>query len=93
MITGYCLYNLDLDRFELDHEVTKIKFRALTEGEIVDYVNSGEPMDKAGAYGIQGDGGKFVEKIEGDYNNVVGFPVDGITKKLNKLGWEIESSK
>ena len=56
-------------------ERTKVHFRELTEEEIADYVAGGEPMDKAGAYGIQGKAGAFVEYIEGDYDNVVGFPL------------------
>ena len=52
-----------------------VRFRRLTYDEIGDYVGTGEPFDKAGAYGIQGGAAKFVESIEGDYNNVVGLPV------------------
>ncbi len=54
---------------------TKVRFGHMTEGEIEYYVGSGEPMDKAGAYGIQGIGGFFVEAIDGDYYNVVGLPI------------------
>ncbi|MGM9570524.1 MAG: Maf family protein, partial [Phascolarctobacterium sp.] len=54
---------------------TKVFFRELTEAEIAAYVASGEPLDKAGAYGIQGKGALLVEKIEGCYNNVVGLPL------------------
>ena len=52
---------------------TGVYFREITEKEIDEYIATGEPMDKAGAYGIQGIGGKFVEKIEGDFDTVVGF--------------------
>lgn len=62
---------------------TKVTFRNLDKSEIDDYVNSGEPMDKAGAYGIQEKGALFVEKIDGDYFNVVGFPVCEIFKVLS----------
>lgn len=54
---------------------TKVTFYPLSDEEIKEYVKTGEPRDKAGAYGIQQRGGLFVEKIEGDYNNVVGLPV------------------
>ena len=60
---------------------TTVYFREMSDGEIVDYVASGDPMDKAGSYGIQSGGGKFVEKIEGDYDTVVGLSV-ALTKRL-----------
>ena len=60
---------------------TAVYFRKMTNEEIVEYVASGDPMDKAGAYGIQSGGGKFVEKIVGDYDTVVGLSV-ALTKKL-----------
>ena len=55
--------------------VTDVIFRALTDADIADYIASGEPMDKAGAYGIQGQGGCFVRKINGSYHAVVGLPL------------------
>jgi septum formation protein len=58
-----------------DWAVTEVWFAPMTEREIDDYVASGEPMDKAGAYGIQGLASKFIEKVEGCYFNVVGLPV------------------
>lgn len=66
-------------------ECTHVKFYPLLEAEIDAYVKSGEPMDKAGSYGIQGAGGRFVEKIEGDYQNVVGLPVAKIYQVLKKI--------
>ncbi len=60
---------------------TAVYFREMTDGEIYDYIDSGDPMDKAGSYGIQSGGGKFVEKIEGDYDTVVGLSVS-LTKRL-----------
>lgn len=60
---------------------TAVYFREMSQDEIIDYVKSGDPMDKAGAYGIQSGGGKFVEKIEGDYDTVVGLSV-ALTKRL-----------
>lgn len=59
----------------IDHRKTKVKFRNITKDEINSYIKTGEPMDKAGAYAIQGFGSVFVEKIEGDYFSVVGLPV------------------
>lgn len=65
-------------------EITDVHFRALSDGEIRRYVASNEPMDKAGAYGIQGGASVFVEKISGDYFNVVGLPVCRLWKVLGE---------
>ena len=56
------------------------------EGEALDYIATGEPMDKAGSYGIQGIGERLVEFINGDYNNVVGFPLSHFMKELHERG-------
>jgi len=75
VITGVCLVRAP-DRVEaLEHETTFVTFRKLDEEEIRSYISSGEPFDKAGAYGIQGLASKFVTRIEGCYFNVVGLPV------------------
>lgn len=66
-------------------EVTDVTFRSLAVWEIEGYVRSGEPMDKAGAYGIQGGAALFVEGIRGDYFNVVGLPVCALGQMLRKL--------
>ncbi len=60
---------------------TKVFFKKLSEREILEYIKTGEPMDKAGAYGIQGGAGKFVEKIQGDFDTVVGLS-RGLTKEM-----------
>ena len=65
---------------------TRVRFRPLSEEEIRDYVATGEPMDKAGAYGIQGLGGRLVEGIDGDFNNVVGFPIDRFLAIMKAIG-------
>ena len=65
---------------------TTVKFRNLSDDEILDYVKSGSPLDKAGAYGIQDFGGVFVEKIEGDYYNVVGLPIAEVYLLLSECG-------
>lgn len=64
---------------------TKVYFYELSDEEILEYIKSGEPMDKAGAYGIQGKGSVFIEKIDGDYFNVVGLPVSRLKKELDKM--------
>lgn len=61
---------------------TKVKFYELTDGEISGYIKTGECMDKAGSYGIQGYGALFVEKIDGDYYNVVGLPISTLYREL-----------
>ena len=70
-------------------EVTDLHFRPLREAEILRYVDSGEPMDKAGAYGIQGGAALFCEKIVGDYYNVMGLPVCRLGQVLRKIAPEI----
>ncbi len=70
-------------------QITKIRFRKLTEREILAYVKSGEPMDKAGAYGIQGGAALFVEGMEGDYYNVMGLPVCRLSQILQELAPQI----
>lgn len=67
------------------HECTEVTFFPLSEAEIQAYVQTGEPMDKAGAYGIQGQGALLVEKITGDYNNVVGLPVARLYREIGML--------
>ncbi|MBS6196419.1 MAG: septum formation inhibitor Maf [Clostridiales bacterium] len=67
-------------------EETKVSMYPMSEEEIFWYVDTKEPMDKAGAYGIQGLCARFIEKIEGDYNNVVGLPVARIYQELKKAG-------
>ena len=70
-------------------EVTDIHFRALTEKEIESYIRTGEPMDKAGSYGIQGGAALFAEKLRGDYFNVVGLPVCRLGKLLKEIAPEL----
>ena len=77
------------ERAETFTEVTDLHFRELTEKEIRRYVLSGEPMDKAGAYGIQGGAALFCEKMDGDYYNVMGLPVCRLGQVLKGLAPEI----
>jgi len=80
VITGVSLADhLQIQSF---HVTTEVTFYPLTKQEIEDYVNTGEPFDKAGAYGIQQKGSLLVEKIAGDYFNVVGLPVAALNKRL-----------
>ena len=68
-------------------ECTQVEFYPMTEVEISEYIDSKEPMDKAGAYGIQGLGARFVKGIRGDYNNVVGLTVGRLYQELKSRGW------
>ena len=70
-------------------EITDIHFRSLSQKEILRYVATGEPMDKAGAYGIQGGAALFAEKMQGDYYNVMGLPVCRLFEMLRTLAPEI----
>lgn len=65
----------------------KVYFRELTQREIERYVSTGEPLDKAGAYGIQGKGAAFIEKIDGDYYAVMGLPACYVSKTLSEIGY------
>ena len=69
-------------------EITRVHFTSLTAQEIEDYIATGEPFDKAGAYGIQGIGGRYVTRIEGCYFNVMGLPLARLWSLLRELGWE-----
>ncbi len=77
------------DRAVTEHEETAVCFRALAPGEIWGYIATGEPMDKAGAYGIQGIGALLVSGIRGDYCNVVGLPVFRLGRMLARFGVDL----
>lgn len=79
--TGVCI--MKKDKKELFFSATDVEFYPLTEEEINRYIATGEPMDKAGAYGIQGKGALLVKKINGDYFNVVGLPIAETIKSLD----------
>jgi septum formation protein len=75
----------------LFYDKTDVTMAAMSDDEIRRYIATGEPMDKAGAYGIQGKCAIYVEKIDGDYHNVVGLPVAAIYREMKKLGVDIYS--
>ncbi|MBU3955662.1 septum formation protein Maf [bacterium] len=85
VITGFALVCGETLVREVKSVTTKVYFRDLTADEIDAYIKSGEPMGKAGSYAIQGGGASFVEKIEGDYYNVVGLPVGELLGVLSKI--------
>ncbi|HOL09359.1 MAG TPA: Maf family protein [Bacillota bacterium] len=83
--TGLAVIDLPENRVFAEVVETKVKFRELSQKEIEEYVASGEPFDKAGAYGIQGRGAIFVERIDGCYFNVVGLPISKLIVMLQKI--------
>lgn len=72
------------------YDKTTVYTYAISDKEIDDYIMTKEPMDKAGSYGIQGIGAKFIKKIDGDYNNVVGLPVSKIYQELKEIENEVD---
>lgn len=83
--TGLVLINTSTNKILKNTEVTEVIFSELNEEDIRKYIQSGEPMDKAGSYGIQGKGGIFIEKISGCYYNVVGLPLNRLNKMLKEI--------
>ena len=86
VITGYTILEAATGKMRSKAVVTRVYIKRLSNTEIANYVGSGEPLDKAGAYGIQGLGAAIVEKIEGDYYNVVGLPLNALAKSLKAFG-------
>lgn len=81
--TGYCIMRIS-DGFTVCNRVkTEVTFKLLDDEKIRSYIRTGEPMDKAGAYGIQGLGALLIEKIDGDYFNVVGLPISSLADTLS----------
>ena len=81
--TGYTV--ISGKKFLCGHECTSVEFYTLSQQEIDDYIATGEPLDKAGAYGIQGRGSLFVKRINGDFYNIVGLPIAKIHRILDGL--------
>lgn len=90
VFTGIALVESQTGKYLSDYKCTKVSFRQLLDEEIWDYIDSGSPMDKAGAYGIQDDfGAFFVDHIEGCYYNIVGLPLELLLKRLKEFANEI----
>lgn len=85
VITGICIMKANTNIKIIDYESTIVRFRHLSKETITRYIDTKEPMDKAGAYGIQGYGQILVEKIDGCYSNVVGLPLAKLDYLLNKF--------
>lgn len=84
--SGLAILDVKSNKIITDFVCTKVKFSKLTSLQIEKYINTGDPMDKAGAYGIQGKAGVFVENINGCYYNVVGLPLNKLNSMLMEMG-------
>ena len=86
VITGFTIIDAETGKKITRSVSTRVAFKRLSVREIGDYIKSGEPMGKAGAYAIQGKGAAFVKSIRGDYFNVVGLPLYHLSENLGKFG-------
>lgn len=86
VLSGYAVFDRQTDQSEDGVVTTEVEFRQLTARQIAGYIATGEPMDKAGAYAIQGIGAFMVRRIEGSYSSVVGLPLCEVIEALEKLG-------
>ena len=86
VITGYAVYDKASDCLLSDTAMTRVCFKILSDEEIRDYIATGCPFDKAGAYAIQGGAAHMVERIEGSYTNVVGLPLCEVVEALRRIG-------
>ncbi|HZJ18224.1 MAG TPA: Maf family protein [Patescibacteria group bacterium] len=91
VITGFTILDAKTKKSVTKSVASRVYFKKLTKKEIEAYIKTGEPMDKAGAYGVQDKAGAFIEKIEGDFFNVVGLPIFSVCKTLLEFGINITS--
>ncbi len=85
--TGVCLISPD-GKADVRCDASRVLFTPLEDADILRYIESGEPMDKAGAYAVQGRAGMFVSRIEGSYSNVIGLPMHLVRDMLKKAGFD-----
>jgi septum formation protein len=88
--TAVCLIDLESQQMVSHIETTEVFFKKLTDEDISEYLKTREHMDKAGSYGIQGHAKSFIYKFVGDYNNVVGLPIDAVKKIFVEQSWNIK---
>jgi len=93
VVTGLAVIRVPDGETRLELESTQVRFATLTDQEIDEYAATDEPLDKAGAYAIQGIAGRYVERIEGCYFNVVGLPLARLHRILKDLGWQPNASR
>lgn len=83
VVTGICMYCDDICIIEA--EITRVHFVQMSDDEIHSYVNTSEPYDKAGGYGVQGLAGMYIDNIQGDYYNIMGFPMAKVKRMLDRI--------
>lgn len=93
VITGFHLHETGSSNFYTGSDQTFVEFKTLSDQEIKDYVASGEPMDRAGAYAIQGGAKHFVSSIKGSWSNVVGLPMERLEAVLKENRWNVRRAK
>jgi septum formation protein len=93
VLTALCVINIATGQEALHVEKTRVEFLKMPEEEIESYIQTGEPFDKAGAYGIQGIAGRYATRIEGCYFNVLGLPLSRLWTTLQALGWKEHGAK
>ena len=89
--SGVAIIDAKTKKEIIDYEITKVKIRKISSLEIKKYIDTKEPLDKAGAFGMQGLGAIFVAKVDGCYSNVVGLPLHNLEKNLAKMKMNIKS--
>lgn len=89
IITGLAVIDTCSKKFFSEIGIGTVKIKKLSKSEIINYVESGEPMDKAGAFAVQGLGGVLIEKVSGDFNSIMGLPLFKVAKILTQLGVKI----
>lgn len=89
VITGFALLRVQDKQIRVGHETTRVWFSSMSDEELDAYAASAEPLDKAGAYAIQGIASRYIPRIEGCYFNVVGLPMARVWQALTDLGWPV----
>jgi septum formation protein len=87
VITGFALLRTHDKQIRIGHETTRVRFSNMTDAEVEAYVSTDEPLDKAGAYAIQGIAGRYIPRVEGCYFNIVGLPMARVWEAMKELGW------
>jgi septum formation protein len=87
VMTAFVLLDPNSQVYASQVVTSQVTFKPLADAQIQEYLATGEPFDKAGAYAVQGLGGSFIERVDGSYNNVVGLPLDEVLEVLRSAGF------